>query len=91
MFKCIAGIITEDNVVIICSLCVGGKAFILVLLLQNVLNYLVFVDVYTQGVWGGVCFGFYCYFFKGVHFLSGLETTGFLLNGSDACGGIHPR
>ena len=24
-------------------------------------------------------------------FLSDLETTGFLLNGSDACGGIHPR
>ena len=76
--------------VIICSLCVGGKAFILVLLLQNVLNYLVFVDVYTQGVVGG-CFVFYCYFFKGAHFLSDLETTGFLLNGSNACGGIHPR
>lgn len=59
MFKCIAGIITEDNVVIICSLCVGGKAFILVLLLQNVFNYLVFVDVYTQGVWGGVCVLFF--------------------------------
>jgi len=29
---------TEDNVVIMCSLCVGGKAFILVLLLQNVLT-----------------------------------------------------
>lgn len=40
--------------VIICSLCVGSKALILVLLLQNVLNYLVFVDVYTQGI-GGVC------------------------------------
>jgi len=39
----------------------------------------------------GVVVDFYCYFFKGAHFLSDLETTGFLLNGSDACGGIHPR
>lgn len=79
--------------VIICSLCVGSKALILVLLLQNVLNYLVFVDVYTQGIGGGVWFVFHCYFFKGAlgGGLSDLETTEFLLSVSDACGGIHPR
>lgn len=35
-----------------------------------------------------VFFVFYYYFFN---FLSDLETTEFLLKGSDACGGIPPR
>lgn len=68
---------TEDNVVIICSLCVEGKAFILVFLLHNVLNYFVSVDVYTQGGGVCVCFGFYCCLFKGAHFYLNWRQLGF--------------
>lgn len=52
-----------------------------------------FCQCLHTGYWGGVWFGFYCYFFKGAlgAVLSDLETTVFLLSVSDACGGIHPR